>query len=84
LTKVAIYAKNTKFLIDNQLKDDEDIDGIKVAAQLHIQGFTQLYLLSGREYINNTSIPEYLTPILKTDIAIITGLVGIRYVKTPC
>ena len=42
------------------------LNGFDVAKQLHEQGFTRLYLLSGRTF-EKSEIPDYLTVIMKTD-----------------
>lgn len=61
------YSKDTMILIDNSF-GKKDITGIEFANQLHMQGFEQLYLFSGRDYSGDNSLPSFLTPILKTDI----------------
>jgi hypothetical protein len=41
--------------------------GVEVAKQLHKDGYTKLYLLSGTKF-EKGELPDFLTPILKTDI----------------
>jgi len=64
---VTKYPKDTKFILDNYYYAEDGgtypIDGIEIAKQLHDQGYTNLFLLSGQ----NFSVPDYLTLILKTD-----------------
>ncbi len=64
LTNLAQYAKDTKIFMDNDFKSN--ITGIELAKQLHEQGYTNLYLFSGKDF-NNGEIPSYLTLISKTD-----------------
>lgn len=61
------YAKDTKFFMDNHFKN-QNKTGLDIANELHQMGFTKLYLFSGTDYYQNKLIPEYLTPILKTEI----------------
>ncbi|MCD6045042.1 MAG: hypothetical protein K0R48_205 [Gammaproteobacteria bacterium] len=75
LDNVHLYAKDTKFLIDNQFKT-ENITGIEIAHLLHQDGYTRLYLFSGTDYTNDPTIPDYLTPIFKTDLAFIEELLN--------
>ena len=66
------YDHNTIMCIDNEFKDSK-LSGFDVAKQLHEQGFTRLYLVSGREF-ERDKVPEYLTTILKDDIDTIVKL----------
>ncbi|CAL7961428.1 hypothetical protein GAMM_220005 [Gammaproteobacteria bacterium] len=50
------------------------LNGFDVAKQLHEQGFTRLYLLSGRTF-EKGKVPGYLTVIMKTDTDAIFKLV---------
>lgn len=61
------YSKHTMILIDNHFKKDR-MTGIEFAQQLYMLGFERLYLFSGNDYAGDSSIPWYLTPILKTDV----------------
>ncbi|CAL7964394.1 hypothetical protein GAMM_90007 [Gammaproteobacteria bacterium] len=83
--KVDIYY-NPDDLLNNALKYDKDVivcvdhefegnklNGFDIAKQLHEQGFTRLYLFSGRRF-EKGKIPDYLTAIMKTDIDAITKL----------
>jgi hypothetical protein len=65
LENVAKYKKDTKILLDNNFPSD--LRGIDIAKQLHAQGYTQLYLLSGENF-QPGEVPDYLTVIMKTDI----------------
>ncbi len=67
LSNLTKYPTDTIILMDNQF-ERENINGIELARQLHERGFSRLYLFSGSDYSGDTSIPGYLTPILKTDI----------------
>lgn len=60
------YIRTTKIFIDYTFKG-EQMNGIELSHILHAEGFKHLYLLSGYDFAER-KIPEYLTPILKTDI----------------
>jgi len=72
LKNISKYDHNTIMCIDNEFKDSK-LSGFDVAKQLHEQGFTRLYLVSGREF-ERDKVPEYLTTILKDDIDTIVKL----------
>lgn len=57
---------------DNFLKNVHKYD--KDTIMLMDQGFTRLYLFSGREF-EKSEIPNYLTVIMKTDIDGLMGLI---------
>lgn len=67
LSQMHQYSRNTLFFIDNNF-GHHAIKGWDIAQQLYNWGYTHLYLLSGEDFDNSgTSIPDYLTVILKTD-----------------
>ncbi|MFN8769350.1 MAG: amino acid adenylation domain-containing protein [Neisseriaceae bacterium] len=68
------YDINTKFLIDLQFKGEE-ISGIDIAIKLHDLGFNKLYLFSGWDLKNDSSVPYYVNIIAKTDIDAVASLV---------
>jgi len=59
------YDKDIMIWIDHEFKGSK-LNGFDIAKQLHEQGFTRLYLLSGRRF-EKGEVPDYLTAILKTD-----------------
>ncbi|EKD94226.1 MAG: sensory box sensor histidine kinase/response regulator [uncultured bacterium] len=65
LAELSRYGKNTKIFMDNNFK--KNINGFDLAKQLHEQGYTNLYMLSGKNFTKD-EIPDYLTVLLKTDI----------------
>lgn len=71
LKQLSQYDKDTIICMDNDLKNM--ITGVELAKQLHEQGFTKLYLLSGKEF-KKVEIPDYLVIIQKTDITTLTKL----------
>ncbi|MCC2625728.1 MAG: hypothetical protein K0R14_1601 [Burkholderiales bacterium] len=73
LSNIAKYTTDTIILMDNQF-EQENITGIELARQLHEKGFSRLYLFSGSDYSGDSSIPKYLTPILKTDLEKVKNL----------
>lgn len=54
------YPKNTKIFLDNTYKG-YNIDGYEIAKNLHDQGFTNYYLLTGKVFFGNEKIPSYLS-----------------------
>jgi PAS domain S-box-containing protein len=60
------YPKDTRIYLDNHFASC-NISGVEFAEELHIKGYTRLYLLSGKTF-KNKQLPCYLTVILKTDI----------------
>ena len=64
---VAKYSKDTKIILDNYFYASDGstykIDGVSIAKKLHEFGYTNLFLLSGEEFV----VPDYLTLILKSD-----------------
>jgi PAS domain S-box-containing protein len=66
LKNVAKYPKDSKIYLDNNFAV-KDLSGIELARQLHEQGYTRLYLLSGENF-QSDEIPHYLTVIKKDDI----------------
>jgi len=64
------YAKNTPICIDNHFGTALDVDGVKVAEQLHSRGFTRLYIVSG-SYFDPSTLPNYITLIGKMNLEII-------------
>ena len=65
LANLAQYAKDTKIFMDNDFKSN--ITGIELAKQLYEQGYTKLYLFSGKIFAQK-ELPEYLTVISKAEI----------------
>lgn len=59
------YPKDIKICLDKNFA--EDIDGITLARNLHEQGFTKIFLVSG-DHIPQDSLPEYITVVHKTKI----------------
>ena len=59
------YPKDTKICMDYDFENQ--INGVELAKQLHQDGYTKLYLLSGKDFSKET-IPDYLTVILKSDV----------------
>jgi len=72
LNNLSKYDKDTIMLIDHEFKGSK-LNGFDVAKQLHEQGFTRLYLFSGRDF-EKDMIPDYLSVILKTDIDALSKL----------
>jgi PAS domain S-box-containing protein len=60
------YPKNTKISLDNDFHL-KDIDGLKLAKILYDLGYTNLFLLSGKDF-SEEEVPPYLTFIIKTDL----------------
>lgn len=60
------YPKDIKIYLDNNFTSGE-INGVDLAKQLHEQGFTHLYLLTGDTF-QPGEVPEYLTVIRKDNI----------------
>lgn len=62
------YPLNTKIFLDHNYYSCDnykfDVNGVTVAARLHDQGYTNLFLISGEDVPGK---PDYLTVILKTD-----------------
>ena len=63
LNQLSKYAKETKIMLDNTFAGS-DIDGLSLAKILHDQGYTQLFLFSGKDF-RGEETPDYLTIILK-------------------
>lgn len=66
LENVSKYSKQTKIYLDCNFATDK-IKGVDVARQLHEQGYTRLYLLTG-ETLNSGELPDYLMVLRKDDI----------------
>ncbi len=66
LANVAKYSKDIKIYLDNNFATSS-LKGLEIAKQLHEQGYTRLYLLSG-DNLKKDEIPAYLTVIRKDDI----------------
>lgn len=64
LNTIANYPKDTKIVMDNELK--EQTTGIELAEKLNDAGYSNLYLLSGKQF-NKNDVPNYLNTILKDD-----------------
>ncbi len=75
LNNIQAYAKDTKIFLDNQFSN-ENTTGIELAKQLHELGYRCLYLFSGHDFSEDNSIPNYLTPVLKTDIDFVENLLN--------
>lgn len=62
------YPLNTKIFLDHNYYSCDnykfDVNGVTVAARLHAEGYTNLFLISGEDVPGK---PDYLTVILKTD-----------------
>ncbi|MEI8054740.1 MAG: PAS domain-containing protein [bacterium] len=65
LKGVSKCRKDVIICVDHEFEGSK-LNGFDVAKQLHEQGFTRLYLLSGRTF-EKSEIPDYLTVIMKTD-----------------
>ncbi|MBU0744520.1 MAG: PAS domain-containing protein [Gammaproteobacteria bacterium] len=65
LEHLSEYAKNTKICLDNEFHGKQE--GVELAKQLNKAGYTQLYMLSGKDF-KAGEIPNYLTVITKGDI----------------
>ena len=61
LQNISKYDKDAIMCIDHEFKGSK-LNGFAVLKQLHEQGFTRLYLFSGREFAKS-KVPEYLTAI---------------------
>jgi PAS domain S-box-containing protein len=66
LDNLSQYSRETKISLDNDFGIPA-LNGINLADQLHEQGYTNLYLLSGKDFVQG-EIPPYLTFISKTDL----------------
>lgn len=74
LENIGKYPKDINVLFGNKF-EEEKLIGVEVAERLHELGFRNLYLFTGTDYTNDRStLPMYLTPILKTRIDLITKL----------
>jgi hypothetical protein len=60
------YSKDIKICLDNDFNVPE-LNGVQLAEKLHNMGFTNLYLVSGKSFFEDT-LPSYLKLIDKTDI----------------
>ena len=67
------YDKDVAMCIDHEFKNSS-LNGFDVAKQLHEQGFTKLYLFSGREF-EKSEVPDYLIAIQKTDLDALIKLI---------
>jgi FixJ family two-component response regulator len=56
------YSKDTKIITDHELKQGGN--GFDLLKKLHEQGYSKLYLLSGRSF-EKQEIPSYITVLLK-------------------
>lgn len=72
LKNLGKYSKEIQIFLDNDL--NSDLSGIDLAKQLYEMGFTQLYLISGKDF-EKDEIPNYVTVIAKTDIEDIEKIV---------
>lgn len=72
LQNVSKYSKDTKICLDNNFATG-GLHGLDIAEQLHEQGYTRLYILSG-EVFDKNKIPSYLTVVRKDDIESIKNL----------
>jgi len=66
LKNIAQYSKDTPIFLDNNYSNST-MKGMEIAKQLHEQGYTRLYILSG-EVFKQSEIPNYVTVIRKDDI----------------
>jgi hypothetical protein len=64
-SKLFKYCTDTKILMDNDFSN-ADITGIELAEQLHKLGYSNLYILSGKNFDQN-EIPSYLKVLTKGD-----------------
>ena len=72
LNGVSKCRKDVIICMDHEFEGNK-LNGFDIAKQLHEQGFTRLYLLSGRPF-EKKEIPDYLTVIMKTDTDVIFKL----------
>jgi signal transduction histidine kinase len=66
LNSVGKYTKDTKMVLDNQF-EGSNISGIELAKNLHEQGYTRLYILSGKDFVPG-EVPGYVKVIRKENI----------------
>lgn len=67
LENLSQYKKDIKICLDYDL--EHNIDGIELAKQLYKDGYTKLYLLSGKDFNKEDEmLPSYLSVILKSDV----------------
>lgn len=71
LKHVAKYAKDTKICLDKNFSGD--MDGMELAKNLHEQGFTKLFLVSG-ETFDEGAFPGYITIVPKMNIGKVKDL----------
>lgn len=65
LSTINKYPKNTIICLDNHFSNSP-LTGIDIAKTLYSQGFTNLYLLSGKELVQD-ELPAYLIYLRKND-----------------
>jgi hypothetical protein len=63
---ISEFHKNTKIVLDDRF-DGHSKTGLEAAKELHAMGFENLYLYSGKRFLQN-ELPSYLTFILKDDL----------------
>jgi hypothetical protein len=66
MSKVNNYPKDTRIYLDNRYQS-AGIDGFTLAKQLHEEGYTKLYLLTGDTFESGTT-PDYVKVVRKDDI----------------
>jgi PAS domain S-box-containing protein len=81
LKDLSQYSKDTRISLDNDFRIS-DLNGLQLARQLHDQGYTNLYMVSGKDFEEN-ELPHYLTFILKTDPDLLKKLKPIKFVTKP-
>ena len=66
LENLSRYPKDTKISLDNDFGVSA-LNGLQLAQKLYEQGYTKLYLLSGKDF-EVGEVPSYIMLILKTDL----------------
>lgn len=69
LSKVIYYPKNTKIYIDN-IFPNTDVDGIDIAQSLYVQGYTNIFVITGKPLTKK--VPSYINLISKEDVEELT------------
>lgn len=72
LNNAAKYSKDTKICLDKNFAGGS-MDGVQLAKELHNQGFTKLYIVSG-ENSEEGALPDYLKAVPKIDIGSVRNL----------
>ena len=72
LARLAEFPKDTIICFDYDFQLP-DIDGLRLAEQLHAEGYTRLYLVSGMSFTKD-QIPDYVTLVDKCDLGVLEAL----------